>query len=154
MLPKSLPQLLLAKYYFYSALLLIPLLCLLPAVIMGNVSLWLILAFFLYTAGFTYRILFQMAIYNKVSYPMNASHSATRSNTKIPYMQYIVPFIVLGLPVPVILLGKNYHLENLSNLLLALIGLPFILTHRHWIKQINRRMRVQQHEQIAGFRGC
>ena len=154
MLPKSLHQLLVAKYYFYSALLLIPLLCLLPAVIMGNVSVWLILAFFLYTAGFTYRILFQMAIYNKVSYPMNASHSATRSNTKIPYMQYIVPFIVLGLPVPVILLGKNCHLENLSNLLLALIGLPFILTHQHWLKQINRRMRAQQHEQIAGFRGC
>ncbi len=154
MLPNSLYQLLLAKYYFYSVLLLIPVLCSVPAVIVGSVSAWTVLAFLLYTAGLTYRILFQMAIYNKVSFPMNASHSAIRSNTKIPYMQYIVPFIVLGLPVPVILLGKNYHLENLSNLLLALIGLPFILTHQHWIKQINRRMRAQQHEQIAGFRGC
>ena len=85
---------------------------------------------------------------------MNASHSASRSNTKIPYMQYLMPFIVLGLPVPIIILGRNLNLEYLSNLLLSLIGLPFILTHRHWLRQINRRMEEQQYDQIAGFRGC
>ena len=154
MLPNSLYQLLLAKYYFYSALLLIPVLCSVPAVIVGSVSAWTVLAFLLYTAGFTYRILFQMAIYNKVSFPMNASHSASRSNTKIPYMQYLMPFIVLGLPVPIIILGRNLNLEHLSNLLLSLIGLPFILTHHHWLRQINRRMEEQQYDQIAGFRGC
>jgi len=146
----SIKNLLFAKYYFYTALLSIPLLAFLPVAIWGKVSFWTILAFALFTAGVTYRILFQMAVYNKVTFSLKATHTGKNTNTN--YIQLVVTIIALFSPFPILAVG-TFWLEQpiLTNILLSLLGIIFIFTHRHWISTISQTMKDNQYEQLEGF---
>ncbi len=146
----SIQNLLLAKYYFYTALLLIPLLAFLPVAIIGKISFWTILSYALFAAGVAYRILFQMAIYNKVTFSMQATHTGKNANTN--YIQLIVTIITIISPFPITALGTWWlNQPILSNTILSLLGIIFITTHRRWISSISRKMKDNQYEQLEGF---
>ena len=146
----SIQNLLLAKYYFYTALLLIPLLAFLPVAIIGKISFWTILSYALFAAGVDYRILFQMAIYNKVTFSMQATHTGKNANTN--YIQLIVTIITIISPFPITALGTWWlNQPILSNTILSLLGIIFITTHRRWISSISRKMKDNQYEQLEGF---
>ena len=146
----STQNLLLAKYYFYTALLLIPLLAFLPVAIIGKISFWTILSYALFAAGVAYRILFQMAIYNKVTFSMQATHTGKNANTN--YIQLIVTIITIISPFPITALGTWWlNQPILSNTILSLLGIIFITTHRRWISSISRKMKDNQYEQLEGF---
>ena len=146
----SIQNLLLAKYYFYTALLLIPLLAFLPVALIGKISFWTILSYALFAAGVAYRILFQMAIYNKVTFSMQATHTGKNANTN--YIQLIVTIITIISPFPITALGTWWlNQPILSNTILSLLGIIFITTHRPWISSISRKMKDNQYEQLEGF---
>ena len=146
----SIQNILLAKYYFYTALLLIPLLAFLPVAIIGKISFWTILSYALFAAGVAYRILFQMAIYNKVTFSMQATHTGKNANTN--YIQLIVTIITIISPFPITALGTWWlNQPILSNTILSLLGIIFITTHRRWISSISRKMKDNQYEQLEGF---
>lgn len=146
----STQNLLLAKYYFYTALLLIPLLAFLPVAIIGKISFWTILSYALFAAGVAYRILFQMAIYNKVTLSMQATHTGKNANTN--YIQLIVTIITIISPFPITALGTWWlNQPILSNTILSLLGIIFITTHRRWISSISQKMKDNQYEQLEGF---
>ena len=146
----SIQNLLLAKYYFYTALLLIPLLAFLPVALIGKINFWTILSYALFAAGVAYRILFQMAIYNKVTFSMQATHTGKNANTN--YIQLIVTIITIISPFPITALGTWWlNQPILSNTILSLLGIIFITTHRPWISSISRKMKDNQYEQLEGF---
>ena len=146
----SIQNLLLAKYYFYTALLLIPLLAFLPVALIGKISFWTILSYALFAAGVAYRILFQMAIYNKVTFSMQATHTGKNANTN--YIQLIVTIITIISPFPITALGTWWlNQPILTNATLSLLGIIFITTHRRWISSISRKMKDNQYEQLEGF---
>ena len=146
----SIQNLLLAKYYFYTALLLIPLLAFLPVALIGKISFWTVLSYALFAAGVAYRILFQMAIYNKVTFSMQATHTGKNANTN--YIQLIVTIITIISPFPITALGTWWlNQPILSNTLLSLLGIIFITTHRRWISSISRKMKDNQYDQLEGF---
>lgn len=146
----SIQNLLLAKYYFYTALLLIPLLAFLPVAIIGKISFWTILSYALFAAGVAYRILFQMAVYNKVTFSMQATHTGKNANTN--YIQLIVTIITIISPFPIAALGTWWlNQPILTNTTLSLLGIIFITTHRRWISSISRKMKDNQYEQLEGF---
>ena len=146
----SFENLLLAKYYFYTALLLIPLLAFLPIALIGKISFWTILSYALFTAGVSYRILFQMAIYNKVTFSMQATHTGKNANTN--YVQLVVTAIAILSPFPIVSLGTWWlNQPILTNSLLSLFGISFIVTHRRWITGISQKMKANQYEQLEGF---
>lgn len=146
----SIQNLLLAKYYFYTALLLIPLLAFLPVALIGKISFWTVLSYALFAAGVAYRILFQMAIYNKVTFSMQATHTGKNANTN--YIQLIVTIITIISPFPITALGTWWlNQPILSNIILSLLGIIFITTHRRWISSISRKMKDNQYEQLEGF---
>ena len=146
----SIQNLLLAKYYFYTALLLIPLLAFLPVALIGKISFWTILSYALFAAGVAYRILFQMAVYNKVTFSMQATHTGKNANTN--YIQLIVTIITIISPFPITALGTWWlNQPILSNTILSLLGIIFITTHRRWISSISRKMKDNQYEQLEGF---
>ncbi len=146
----SIQTLLLAKYYFYTALQLVPLFAFFPVVIIGKISFWTILSYALFTAGVAYRILFQMAIYNKVTLSMQATHTGKNANTN--YLQLIVTLITVISPLPIFLLGTWWlNQPILTNTILSLLGIIFITTHRRWITGISRKMKANQYEQLEGF---
>ncbi|WP_449031144.1 DUF5687 family protein, partial [Prevotella melaninogenica] len=146
----SIQNLLLAKYYFYTALLLIPLLVFLPVALIGKISFWTILSYALFAAGVAYRILFQMAVYNKVTFSMQATHTGKNANTN--YIQLIVTIITIISPFPIAALGTWWlNQPILTNTILSLLGIIFITTHRRWISSISRKMKDNQYEQLEGF---
>ena len=146
----SIQNLLLAKYYFYTALLLIPLLVFLPVALIGKISFWTILSYALFAAGVAYRILFQMAVYNKVTFSMQATHTGKNANTN--YIQLIVTIITIISPFPIAALGTWWlNQPILTNATLSLFGIIFITTHRRWISSISRKMKDNQYEQLEGF---
>ena len=146
----SVQTLLLAQYYFYTALQLVPLLTFLPIVLTGKISFWTILAYALFTAGVAYRILFQMAIYNKVTFSMQATHTGKNANTN--YVQLVVTVIAILSPFPIVSLGTWWlNQPILTNSLLSIFGISFIVTHRRWITGISQKMKANQYEQLEGF---
>ena len=147
----SIQNLLLAKYYFYTALLLIPLLAFLPLALIGRISFWTILSYALFAAGVAYRILFQMAIYNKVTFSMQATHTGKNVNTN--YIQLIVTLVTIISPFPITALGTWWlNQPILTNTLLSLLGIFFISTHRRWLISIAQKMKDNQYDQLEGFR--
>ena len=146
----SVQNLLLAKYYLYTTLLLIPLLAFLPIALIGKISFWTILSYALFAAGVAYRILFQMAVYNKVTLSMQATHTGKNVNTN--YIQLIVTLVTIISPLPIAALGTWWlNQPTLTNTLLSLLGIIFIATHRRWIIGISMKMKGNQYDQLEGF---
>ena len=146
----SIQNLLLAKYYLYTTLLLIPLLAFLPIALIGKISFWTILSYALFAAGVAYRILFQMAVYNKVTLSMQATHTGKNVNTN--YIQLIVTLVTIISPLPIAALGTWWlNRPTLTNTLLSLLGIIFIATHRRWIIGISMKMKANQYDQLEGF---
>lgn len=146
----SIQNLLLAKYYLYTTLLLIPLLAFLPIALIGKISFWTILSYALFAAGVAYRILFQMAVYNKVTLSMQATHTGKNVNTN--YIQLIVTLVTIISPFPITALGTWWlNQPFLTNTLLSLLGIIFIATHRRWIIGISMKMKGNQYDQLEGF---
>ena len=145
----SLYDLLRAKFYFNSAMLLIPFLLILPLIISGKMTIWMNLGYMLFTAGVLYPCIFQMAVYNKNTLALNAKLSAAKQGST---MQNIISIVILFLPiafekVSVLLLGPVW-----GYIPLILLGLVGIATHRYWLRNIYQRFMRQRHENMEGFR--
>ena len=67
---ESIIALLKAKFWFYSLVLVIPFVIMLPAVFAGKFSLLMLFAYMLLTAGFLHFVIFQLAVYNKQTIPL------------------------------------------------------------------------------------
>ena len=142
-------DLLRAKFYFNSVLLLIPILLLIPLMISGKISLWMNLGYMFFTAGVLYPCVFQMAVYNKNTLPMNVKLTGGNQGTM---MQSIISMIVLFLPiaiekVSVLLLGPTWGYMPL--IALGIIG---ISTHRLWLRNIYHRFMLRRYVNMEGFR--
>ena len=142
-------DLLRAKFYFNSAILLIPFLLISPLMVTGKISVWMNLGYLFLTIGILYPCIFQMAVYNKNTLPLNVKLTGGNQGTM---MQQIISLIVLFLPIA---------LEKLSVLLLGpvwgympliLLGIAGILTHRIWLRNIYHRFMLRRYENMEGFR--
>lgn len=69
---ESIYTLLRAKYMLYSIGILIPLILTIPAMVMGKISVLTSISWAVFTIGFIYFCLFQMAVYNVKTMPLNA----------------------------------------------------------------------------------
>ena len=99
-------QLLRAKYYFYTAILFLPLLLMLPTVFMGKYSLLALLSMMCFTVC----------------------------------------------PVMIISILKGLLSEDLVFIVLLVVGLAFILTHKLWIRNIYKRFMVRRYKNMCSFR--
>ena len=139
------------KYYIYSALLLWPFILMLPQVFAGKWSLLMLVSYGIFTAGFQYFILFQMAIYNKQTVPLNTKITA-KAGIKGNYVQMLASFgIYLG-PMLVILPVKAAFGETTSNIIMMIIGLVFILLHPLWLRNIYNRWMKHRYSNMASLR--
>ena len=145
---ESILDLLSAKYYFYSALLLIPFFLLIPLTWGGKVTLGMNLGYLFFTVGVLYPMMFQMAAYNKETLPLNAK-LGTKSGSG---MQNIISIVIMFLPIAferlvVTLLGDPW-----GYVLLIAVGLVGVLTHRHWLRFTYRRFMARRYQNMEGFR--
>ena len=145
---ESIYALLRAKYYFNTALLIFPFLIVMPLIVTGRSSLWMNLGYMFMTAGVMYPMIFQMAVYNNNTLPLNQKLTGKQGNT----MQQIVSMVVLFLPIAlekllVLLLGDVW-----GYVALIVIGCIGIATHRLWLRNIYERFMARRYANMDGFR--
>ena len=145
---ESILQLLYAKFYFNSAVLLLPFCLLIPLMIIGKISVWMNLGYLFFTAGVLYPICFQMAVYNKETLPLNQKLTSKQGN----WVQQLVSIMMLFLPIGVekvftLLLGNPWGF-----VMLAVLGIVGLSLHQWWLRNIYDRFMLRRHVNMEGFR--
>ena len=138
-----------AKYYFHVAILLLPLLLMTPAIIAGKFPLLMLVAYMLVCSGLLYFMLFQLAVYNKQTLPLN--EKITGKNSVENGMQLIIELVAMLLPMGLVLLLIIFCEEDTAYWVLIGIGLVFTLTHPLWLRNIYQRMMKRKYENLEGF---
>ena len=145
---ESILQLLTAKYYFNILLLIIPPIILLPLMIVGKMSVWMNVGYFFFTAGVLYPLLFQMAVYNNNTLPMNTKMTSKQGNTAQQIISTVIFFLPIGLEkAATAILGDPW-----GYILLALLGIIGIASHRYWLRNVYQRFMVRRYKNMEGFR--
>lgn len=148
--PHKLFHLLQAKYFFNLCLLIIPIVSLLPAIYMGTVDLFFVLALSLFCGGCQYFIMFQLAVYNNLTIAFNAP-LMKKSNMSTNPAQLIFSTAAMLLPTILIAFLKILTSPAYMYLTIGVLGLIFILTEKIWMKHIFLRMMKRKHINLRGF---
>ncbi len=138
-----------AKYYFYCAIVLLPFLLLLPPIISGKFSLLMVLAYLLITTGPEYCLLFQLAIWNKQTLPLN--DKITGKNQFENKLQLVIELIVFFVPVLLVLILQTLFSDTIAFSVMIVIGLAFTIANPYWMRNIYKRMMVRRYENLEGF---
>ena len=145
---ESILQLLTAKYYFNVLLLFIPPIILLPLMIIGKMSVWMNIGYLFFTAGVLYPILFQMAVYNNNTLPMNTKITSKQGNTTQQIISTVIFFLPIGFERgATALLGEPW-----GYVFLALLGIAGIATHQLWLRNVYQRFMARRYKNMEGFR--
>ena len=139
------------KYYIYSALLLWPFLLMLPQVIAGKWSLLMLIGYGLFTAGVQYFTIFQLAIYNKQTMPLNTKFTG-KAGINGNYIQMLVSFGVYLGPMLIISLLQLICSSTVSYIIMMLIGVVFIALHKVWLRNIYNRWMKRRYTNMAALR--
>ena len=142
-------SLLKAKYYFHIAILIVPLLLMLPAVIAGKFSLLMMTAYLFLCSGLLYFTLFQLAVYNKQTLPLN--QKITGKNNVENGVQLVIQLIGMFSPLVLVALFIILFDENTAYILLAIIGFIITLLHPIWLRHIYKRMMLRKYVNMEGF---
>lgn len=142
-------SLLKAKYYFHVAILLIPLLLMLPAVFAGKFSILMMIAYLLMSSGMLYFMLFQLAVYNKQTLPLN--QKLTGKGNFENGIQLIIELVAMFAPLVIVAALILVTDETTAYIVMAVIGFLFTVTHPLWLRNIYNRMMVRKYENMEAF---
>ena len=138
-----------AKFWFYSAILLIPFIIMLPAVFTGKFTILMLLAYMSITAGMLHFVIFQLAVYNKQTLPLQQKMTA-KGNFENG-MQLAIEMGALFGPGAIAAIGFITIGETGTFIFMIVLGLCFIVTHPLWIRNIYQRMMSRRYENLEGF---
>ncbi|MDR2860057.1 MAG: DUF5687 family protein [Mediterranea sp.] len=147
---ESIFNLLKAKYYLYSIVSLIPLVLMIPAMVTGKLPVFFAVSLMFFSIGVIYFLLFQMAVYNNKTVPLNEGLSG-KQNTGTSYQNFVVMGI-LFFPVILSRLLDTFLGENVARWILLILGLAFVLTAHIWIKNVYVRFMKRRYKNMEGFR--
>lgn len=143
-------SLLKAKYIFYCVMLLVPFLLMIPTVVVGKWSLLMLLAYAVFTAGLQYFILFQMAVYNKQTLPLNTKY-ISKAGMENNYRQLAVTMGCLFVPSILITTLSGFMSEQQVYAFMLVVGVAFIATCKFWLRNIYNRMMRKKYQLLEGF---
>lgn len=147
---ENIRSLLEAKYYFYSAMLLLPLMLMLPTVFSDKYTMLMLVAMMFFTAGPMFCLLMQLAVTNKVTMPLNTK--LTRKNgMETNYIQIVVEMVALFMPIVLMSMLGVVLGETMTYVVMLVVGLLFIATHKIWINNVYRRMMKRKYRNLEGF---
>ena len=142
-------SLLKAKYWFYCVVLVIPFLIMLPAVFEGKFTLLMLFAYMFLVAGLIHFIIFQLAVYNKQTIPLQLK--MTGKGNFENGVQIVIELAALILPGLSVGLGYLTVGMTATYIFMCVLGLGFIVTYPWWIRNIYNRMMKRRYENIEGF---
>ena len=144
-------SLLRAKYYFHVVLLLFPFLLMLPAVIAGKFPILMMLAYLLLSSGLLYFILFQLAVYNKQTLPLD--QKITGKGNVENGLQLLLELVGMFLPIVLTAVLLLFFSETTAYIIMIVTGLIITLLHPWWLRNVYQRMMARKYENLEGFHG-
>ena len=138
-----------AKFWFYTFALLIPFLIMLPAVFKGKFTWLMIFAYMSLAAGLVHFILFQLAVYNKQTIPLQLKITSG-SNIENGW-QLVIEMLALCAPGIIVSTGFALAGETPTYIFMILLGLVLVALHPLWIRNIYKRMMQRRYENLEGF---
>lgn len=138
-----------AKYYFHCAILLVPFLIMLPAVMEGKFSMLMMFAYLLFSSGPLYFVLFQLAVTNQQTLPLDqkVTGKAQLENGR----QLIVELVGMSLPIVLALVLIAFFSEEIAYGSLIAVGAFFTVLHPLWLRNVYNRMMKRKYENLDGF---
>ena len=142
-------QLLKAKYYFHVAILIVPLLIMMPAVFAGKFSMMMMVAYLFMSSGLLYLIMFQLAVYNKQTLPLD--QKLTGKGNVESGLQLILELVGMFLPLVMATVLLALLDEETAYLVMTLAGIVLTVMHPVWLRNIYSRMMTRKYQNLEGF---
>ena len=124
-------------------------LSLLPPIVSGRFSVLMILAYLFITTGVAYGLLFQLAVYNKQSLPLN--QKITSKGNFENSLQLVIELVVFFVPVFLALALTAIFGDTLGYTIMIVLGVAMTAVHPYWLRNIYTRMMRRRYENIEGF---
>lgn len=140
-----------AKYIFMSVLLTVPFTLMIPVVVFGKWPLYMLISYAVFTMGFQYFLLFQMAVVNKQTLPLNEKFTG-KGGLEGNYIQMVVIAAIFIIPNALCAGAQMFLSDNAAYTLILVIGAVFVGTSNLWLRNIYNRMMKRRYENLEGFR--
>ena len=147
---ESIFNLLRAKYYLTTLIILVPFLIMMFPIAKGKITLLMAIAYLIFVVGFVFFMLLQLAVYNTRTLPLNAN--LMKSNKSSNWIQGLITGGAFMLPLLIDKLLSALLPEEVAHIILILIGFGFIATHNLWIKNIYKRFMKRRYKNMEEFR--
>ncbi|WP_321332795.1 DUF5687 family protein [uncultured Bacteroides sp.] len=147
---ESIFSLLKAKYYLYSMGVLIPFILMIPAMVMGKLTLLGAFSFAFFAIGPIYFLLFQLAVYNNKTVPLNEGVTGRQGSGT--GFQTLVSFGAFGIPMILYSSLNAICGEVIGQWIMLVIGLAFTLSAHIWINNVYKRFMARRYKNMQGFR--
>lgn len=144
-------KLLHAKYFFYSAMNFLPFIIMIPTIIAGKYSLLAVVAMLCFSIGPVYCIFMQMAVWNKQTTPLN-SKMVSKGNVESNWFAVAAEMGAMFGPVILLFVFGTFLSENMTYLVMLLIGISFIACRNLWMRNIYQRLMARRYENMESFR--
>ena len=147
---ESIFNLLRAKYYLTTIIILVPFLIMFFPIAKEKITLLTAIAYLIFVVGFVFFMLLQLAVYNTRTLPLNAN--LMKSNKSSNWIQGLITGGAFMLPLLIDKLLSALLPEEVAHIILILIGFGFIATHNLWIKNIYKRFMKRRYKNMEEFR--
>lgn len=147
---ESIYNLLKAKYYFYSIIMVVPFILMIPAIIMGKITWLMAVSYGFFTTGFIYFLLFQLAVYNCKTTPLNENVIGRQSAGT--GFQNLISLCAFGLPLLLSAMLRSLLGETASLWVLLVIGVMLTFTSGFWLRNVYKRFMQRRYKNMEGFR--
>ena len=147
---ESIFNLLRAKYYLTSLIIVVPFIVMMLPISEGKTTLLSAIAYLIFVMGFVFFMLLQLAVYNTRSLPLNAN--LMKGNKSGNWIQGLVTSFAFFLPFMIDSILTALFPKEVGNIILIIIGLGFIATHNLWIKNIYKRFMKRRYKNMEEFR--
>ena len=147
---ESIFNLLRAKYYLTTIIILVPFLIMFFPIAKEKITLLTAIAYLIFVTGFVFFMLLQLAVYNTRTLPLNAN--LMKSNKSSNWIQGLITGCAFMLPLLIDKLLSALLPEDVAHIILIVIGLGFIATHNLWIKNIYKRFMKRRYKNMEEFR--
>ena len=147
---ESIFNLLRAKYYLTTLIILVPFLFMMFPITKGKITLLMAIAYLIFVVGFVFFMLLQLAVYNTRTLPLNAN--LMKSNKSSNWIQGLITSFAFFLPFMIDTTLTALFPAEVAHIILIVIGLGFIATHNLWIKNIYKRFMKRRYKNMEEFR--
>ena len=147
---ESIFNLLRAKYYLTTIIILVPFLIMMFPMAKGKITFLMGIAYLVFVVGFVFFLLLQLAVYNTRTLPLNAN--LMKSNKGSNWIQSVVMSFCFFLPLMLDSILLAFFSQEVANVIFIIIGGGFIATHNLWIKNIYKRFMKRRYKNMEAFR--